>query len=336
MPNPTISDLHVNTPLTDLSVAYTQDENNFVASKMFPIIPVQKQGDKFYVWDIDDYRRTDAGPRAPGTRAPQSGPRLSDDSYFCDRVSLGYPISDPERANADPAVSNLDADATEYLTQQIAIKDEQDFVTAAFATGLWFGASSTEDMTGASTAPATTTTHFLQWNDVASIPIEDIHGEQMSVLKRTGRKPNTLLLGAEVWNALQDHPDILDRIKYTERGIVTEALVASLLGVDRVLIANASNNTAAEESTSAPTNAFILGKSALLAYVTPSPGLRTPTAGYQFVWVGETGTPPSGMGGRIKRYRDEPIESDVIEIDKWRDFKIVGSSLGAFFTGAVA
>jgi hypothetical protein len=38
----------------------------------------------------------------------------------------------------------------------------------------------------------------------------------------------------------------------------------------------------------------------------------------------------------MKRYRDEPIESDVIEAETWADFKTVSAELGAFFANAVS
>jgi len=337
--NPTVSDLHVNTPLTNLSVAYMQDPNEFVAWRMFPIVPVTKQGDKYYVFNQADFFRDDYQPRAPGAPAALSGYRLSEDSYYCERDALGVPVSDPERANADPAVSNLDDQAVQFLTQQMLVHDETDWVTTYFSTGLWTGASSTTDMAGSSTTPGSTATAFLQWNDVASTPIEDVAGEREAVHSRTGVYPNKLCLGSEVWTVLKNHPDIVDRIKYTQKGIVTKDLVAALLDVDEIMVSAGIKNTANEYATStggAGTYSNIAGKHALLAYVTPSPGLKVATAGYQFVWTAASGTPANGMGGRVKRYRDERHESDIIEMEKWRDYKLVAASLGAFFSSAVA
>jgi len=331
--NPTISDLHVSAALTDISVAYTQQPSVFVAPSAFPTVPVTKQADKYYIYDRGDWFRTEAKPRAPGAPIAMGGWKLATDSYFADRFGLGHPISDPERSNADPAVSNLDADATEYLTHQLMLKDEVDWVADFFATGVWIGASSTTDMTGAA-APASTATGFLQWNDVASTPIEDIRGEQTYVLSRTGQKPNTLIVGARVWGSLADHPDILDRIKHTQTGVVTTDLVASLLELDRILVATAVQNSGLEGA--ADSFDFVAGKAALLCYVPSSPGLKVPAAGYRFAWTGMAGAPAGGVGARIKRYRDEPRESDIVEAEEWRDFKVIGSSLGAFFTTAVA
>lgn len=333
MPNPTHSDLHIQQALTDISVAYAQDRDNFGAARMFPVIGVQKQADKFFTYSREDWLRSDAQPRAPGAEAEVSGYRLSTDNYFCERYALAHDISDPERANADPAVQNLDMDATEYLTEQILLRNEKDFVSNFFTTGVWDGASSSTDMTGSSTSPSSTASNFLQWNDVASTPIEDIRGEYTNVASLTGRRPNTLGLGAQTWTALADHPDILDRIKYTERGVVTTDLLASLLDLDDVVNLWAIENTNAEGSSSG-SYSFVAGKNALLAYVERSPGLRRPSAGYTFVWTGMQGAP--ALGARIKRYRIEPNESDRVEAEQWRDFKVVGSNLGAFFASAVA
>ena len=333
MPNPTVSDLHVSAALTDLSVAYWNQDDAVISDRVFPIVSVRHKTDKYFEFSREDWLRSDADLRAPGALAPESGFRVSKESYVADRIALAGYVSDPERANADQAVAP-DSDMTAYITHQIKLRMEKDWVGQFFTTGVWDGASSSTDMTGQA-APASTTSNFLQWNDVTSTPIEDLRGEMTNVMRNTGRRPNKLTLGDEVWTALADHPDILDRIKYTERGIVTEDLLASLLGLDEVLVSRVTNNTAVEGS-SAGTYAFVAGKNALLSHSPANAGLRTPSAGYTFVWTGSPGSASNGLGARMKRYRVEERESDKIEGEVWKDEKVVGSSLGAFFTTAVA
>jgi hypothetical protein len=328
--NPTVSELHQSAPLTDISIAFGNADTNSVHDKVFPVVPVAKQADKYYVWDRQDFMRSDAEARAPGAEAHVGGPRLSRDSYLCERVAIARDISDPERANADPAVSSLDADATEWVTEQIRLKNEIDWNAAYFTTGVWTGASSTSDMTGQA-APASTAANFLQWDDVASTPILDLRGEFQSIMKNAGRKPNKLVLGQEVWTVLQDHEDVLDRIKYSERGVITEDLIAGLLGVEQVHVASMTQDTAVEGA--AGSFSFVNGKAALLCYSAPTPGLRRPTAGYSFVWTMSSG---AQTGARIKRYRLERNESDRIEGERWIDYKVVSSVLGAFFTSAIS
>ena len=331
--NPTLSDLHVQAALTDMSVMFTNADTNSVYDKVFQVVPVQKQADKYFVYDKGDFLRTDAKRRAPGAEVALSGWRTSLDTYFCERYALGHDIPDPVRANADPAVSDLDADATAFLSEDLNIRHEKDWVAKYFVAGVWDGASSTTDMTGQA-APASTAANFLQWNDAASTPIEDIRGEQTAVSKRTGRRPNILTMNVEVWTALADHPDILDRIKYTERGVVTTDLLASLLDLEAVYVTSMVEDSAIEEQPDSI--GFIGTKNALLTYRPTSPGLRTQAAGYTFSWTGMPGTPPGGIGARMKRFRLERNESDRIEAETWKDFKVVRSELGAMFLTAVA
>ena len=48
MAQPTLNDVHVDAILTNISVAYMQDRDNFIADKVFPVIPVDKKSDKFF------------------------------------------------------------------------------------------------------------------------------------------------------------------------------------------------------------------------------------------------------------------------------------------------
>lgn len=336
MANPVISDLHIDAALTDLSVAFAQRQN-FKARMAFPVVPVLKQSDKFFIYDRQDWLRSDAGPRAPGAESPGGGWRISNSQYFCDRdASLHFDIADPERANADAAI-DLDQDGTEYITEQIMLKEEKDWMTGFFAAAIWDGASSSTDMTGQA-APASTATNFLHWNDVQSTPIEDIDGEATAIAQKTGKKPNSLFLGPQVWTALKHHPDIVDRIKGGaipgNPAIVTKQLVAQLLELETVEVFWGTEDTALEGATAS--FSFLAGRSALLSYVPARPGLRVAAAGYTFVWTqpGQVAAPTQGV--RIKRFRIERNESDRIEGDHWYAHKVISSALGAFFATAVS
>ena len=57
MPNPTSGDVHVNRPLTNISIAYMQDPKGFVADQIFPNIPVLKQSDRYWRYDRGDFNR---------------------------------------------------------------------------------------------------------------------------------------------------------------------------------------------------------------------------------------------------------------------------------------
>lgn len=327
--NPTPGDVHVNTPLTNISIAFLQNAANFVASRVFPNIPVTKQSDRYYVYERGDFNRDEMAERAPATESVGGGYRLDNTpTYFANRFSFHKDIPDEVRANAD-AVLNPDREATAYVTHKALIKREKLFVQKFFQSGLWG-----VDYTGVANSPSGN--NILQWNDANSTPIETVRAAKRSIAERTGFEPNKLVLGRAVYDALLDHPDIIDRLKYGQTaGAAANTStndLAALFKVDEILVMNAVENTAKEGA--AASHSFIGGKNALLCHAATAPGLMTPTAGYTFSWTGLLGA--GAEGNRIKSFRMEQLGADRIEIDMCFDQKLVSADLGQFFSGIVA
>jgi hypothetical protein len=332
MPNPTQSDLHVNAPLTNVSIAYMQDAREFIADKVFPRVPVQKQSDLFWKYSKSDWRRTDVQKRAPGTESPGVGWKVDTDTYFAQVYAVHKDIDDQVRANADSNWS-LDKDSTKFVTNQLLLKRDLDWNNSYFKTGVW-----ATDHTGVAAAPGAN--QFLQWNDAASDPIVQMANLQTEFVLQSGRKANTLVLGAETITALKNHPDIIDRIKYTQRGVVTQDLLASLFDVDKILVSYASftdvaeRNDAAEQDAAADYSFMSNSKGALLCYTPTGPSLMTPAAGYIFTWNGYL--QGNSYGIRMSNFRMEHIRSDRIEGEMTYDMKVVSPDMGIFLDAAIA
>ncbi len=328
MPQPTSSDVHVNTPLSNISIAFMQDPATFVADQVFANIPVDKQSDIYYEYDRGFFNRDEMEVRAEGTESKGSGYAVSTTTYFAPLYAFHHDISDQRRANAD-SVLNQDREATELVSHKALIKREKLWVAANFVTGIW-----TTERAG---DPTPTGTQFLHWDDAASTPIEDVRAAKTAMQALTGFRPNTMTMDQSTFDALIDHPDIVDRIKYGQtaaRGLadVNNSDLEQLFKMERVVVAGAIENTAAEGATNV--HAFIAGDNALLSYRPPSPGIMTPAAGYTFSWNGMFGS--SAMGGRIKRFRLENIASDRIEIEMAFIHQIVSADLGYFFLNTLA
>jgi hypothetical protein len=329
MAQPTAGDVHVNAPLTNISIAYIQAQANFIADRAFPNIQVSKQSDRYYIYSRADFNRDDMKDRAPGTESAGSGYDLDNTpTYFAPVKALHKDVDDQIRANSD-SVLNSDRDATIFLTNKAMIKRERTFAEKFMAASVW-----SNEKTGVNSGvnPAT---EFLIWNDANSDPINDIRTAKRTVLETTGFEPNKLTVSQTVLDALIDHPDIVDRVKYGQTpgapAMVNASTLAQLFGLDEVLVSKAVYNGAAKGATEA--SSFIVGNHALLTYVTPTPSVMVPSAGYTFSWTGWMGA--SGLGHRIKRFRMEELESDRVEIQMAYDQKVVGADLGYFFNNAV-
>lgn len=332
MPNPAQSDLHVNAPLTNVSVAYIQNSSEFIATKVFPKVPVKKQSDLYWKYSKSDWRRTDVAKRAPSTESPGVGYKMDTDTYFAHVYAVHKDIDDQVRANADSNF-RVDADTTKFVTNQLLLKRDIDWASTFFTTSVW-----DTEKTGVASGPGAN--QFLQWNDDASDPINDVSSWQVDFRELTGHKPNVMVLGANVLQELKNHPDIIDRIKYTQRGIVTEDLLSTLFGVEKIVTAYATKATGAEindaeDQDAAASFSFIHdSKSFLMAYSPPAPSLMTPAAGYTFTWDGYAAGNSEGI--RIKNYRQERIASDRIEGEMTYDMKVVATDMGIFGSQVVA
>jgi len=316
MAQPTANDVHIDAILTNISVAYIQDQNAFVASKVFPTIPVEKQSDKYFVYTKGDWFRDEAQLRAPATESAGSGYNLTTATYNTQVYAFHKDVDDQVRANADNPL-NPDRDATSFITQRMLLRQEIQWASEFFTTGIW----------------ATDSTPSNLWSDyTASDPIGDVETAKATILTSTGFLPNTMVMGYDVFRQLRNHPDIVDRVKYTSAENVTEDILARFFGVDRILVARAVKNSGLEGA--AVSMSSIVGKNAALYYVAPSAGILTPSAGYQFAWRGVS----DGMGANIgiTRFRMPELRADRIEAQMAWDNKVIASDLGYFFSACVA
>lgn len=329
MPNPNVNSVHVNRPLTNLSIHWLQSQDRFVADKVFPRVPVSNKSDTYNVFDIGDFLRDEMKERAPGTESEGGGYRVAQDPYNCKKWSLHKDIDDDTRANEDSPL-NSDRNAMQWLMSKGMIRQEKVWAGKYFTTGIWG-----TDLVGVAGAPAGG--QFRQWNEAASDPFVDI-ADAKAKIGLTGQDPNTLVLGNKTYLKLRQHPAVIDRVRSTivvsagnNMINVSQSDLAAAFEVDRILVMKASENTAAEGLT--PVFSYIGGNHALLCHSASSPGIEVPSAGYTFTWRGLAG---NDDGQYIKKFRMENIESDRVELTMAFDQKLTASSLGYFFSGAVA
>jgi hypothetical protein len=315
MPQPTQSQVHVDAVLTNMSVAYQQEAENFIASRVFPTIPVAKQSDIYFTYTQGDFFRDQAKVRADGTESAGSGYGLSTASYSSQVWALHKDIGDQVRANSDSPL-DPDMDATRFLTQQMLIRQERDWAGNYFTTGVW----------------DTDSTPSTLWSASGSDPIADIEAGKNAILSNTGYLPNTLVLSYNTYSILKNHADFVDRYKYTSADSISAELLARIVEVDRIFVMKGVYNAAAEGATASYSQ--IGDKDALLCYVAPQPGLMTVSAGYNMTWSGVGGG--LGTSSAVSRFRMDHLRADRIEIQSAWDFKVVASPLGYFFSNAVA
>jgi hypothetical protein len=198
----TPSDVYRNRLLENVSVAAFQDPTTFVARAVFPTIGGEDEVGKYYEFNMDTISQDKMRLRAPGTEAETGTWDVTQQAYAC--VQYGYKEKIPEEmsASAGPA-ADIDKAAAASVAEVALINAEARFANQFFKTGVW-----NRDMAGAAAADAT---HYVFWNRV-STPIDDVYAEKVLMMKAGKRKPNTLILGAEVAPKLLTNAQIVNRL----------------------------------------------------------------------------------------------------------------------------
>lgn len=316
MAQPTLSSVHVDRPLTNYSLAYMNKQESYIADKVFPTIPVTNKSDSYYIYTKNDWFRDEAQRRAPATESAGSGYNLSTTTYNCDVYAIHKDLDDQTNANAD-AVLNMEQDATRFVTNRMRLKHEVEWAATYFVTGVW----------GTSTTPSNL------WDVYSSsTPMTDVQTGVKTILSTTGIEPNTGVIGYDVWSALLNHPDFIERTKYTSSDRTTLEKVAMYFGLDRIFLSKAVKATNVENETAA--YSFVQGKHMLLCYVDPSVGPLTPTAGATFAWTGVS----DGMGANVgvARFEMPHLRATRIESQMAWDSKVIATDLGYFLESLVS
>ena len=134
MPEPTFNQVHINRPLTNISQAYMQDNRDFIADKVFPVVPVLKQSDRYFVYTKGDWFRDEAQLRGPGTESAGGGYTLDNTpSYYAPVYAFHKDVDDQVRTNSDDPL-NADRDATMFITERMLLKREVLLTSIIFTT----------------------------------------------------------------------------------------------------------------------------------------------------------------------------------------------------------
>ena len=121
MPLLTPSQVHIDQPLSNLTLAYAQEQTNFIADKVFPTVGVQRQSDKYYLYDRANMNRTgDVQKLAPRTEVNRIGMTISNDSYFADVYGLGMDFDEQTLANED-AMLDIRSAGAQTLAMRLMI-----------------------------------------------------------------------------------------------------------------------------------------------------------------------------------------------------------------------
>jgi hypothetical protein len=170
---------------------------------------------------------------------------------------------------------------------------------------------------------------FWAKTDTTNTFITDILTAKKAIQAKTGLLPNCLMIDYGTFTALQNSQVLLDRIRYTQSGIVTEQLIAAMLQLDSVIVGKAIYTSDKENkagSITTTTNVWekTAGQgSAFLFYRPSAAGMKQVSPGYQYrvAYDGSTWR-------RMISYREEWAHQTIYECAEWVDIAPVSTDCG--------
>lgn len=242
-------------------------------------------------------------PRGPSAQAQRGAMVLSNDSFNCKEYPFEMPVDDRQR---EIYSVSLDADKAAATTAAHIVMTNHEIRVKALIDG-----------SGIANANVGT-----KWNAAGANPIADADAAKELIRLGCGVTPTDLTTSISVFNVLKEMPSILDKIKYTQKGIVTPDLLAPIFGVSRFNVAGVIENVASEGQATQP--ADIWGDSVYFSCTNSSQDLMAMNLLRTFLWTFATGRNPVG----IKSRRDDDVNSDIHQAFHDADERITGAACG--------
>ncbi|MCS4508894.1 major capsid protein [Xylophilus ampelinus] len=255
------------------SVAQGFQNSAFVGGLLFPTVGVAARGGRILSFGKEAFMLYTNTQRAPGenTKRIQVGFQGSPFSLLDYSLESSVPRELLEEASAVPGI-DLASASIKVVSDALDLRLEKQQADLA------------RNPANYSANNKITLSGTFQWSDfgTTSDPVAVVEAAREAIRTSTGKRPNTMVIGAAVMAKLKQHPKVVDRMKYTGRDIATTELLQSLFDIARVVIGDGIY--ALDDGTFVD----VWGKDVVLAYTELSSlaNMGTPSYGYTYTLDG--------------------------------------------------
>lgn len=211
------------------SVAKGYKNAKMIGHELFPSVPVSARGGKIIQFDRRSFKLYKTA-RSPGSDTP--------------RIQFGYqgvPYAlEDDSLEAVVPVEQEEESATIGINDAIiAVNGVQEILALG---NEYKKAQLARNLANYPSSNKVTLSGTGQWSDYTgtSDPSENIKTGRKAIRSATGQYPNLVVLSPDAFFAAENHPKIIERVKYTGRDSVTEEILAKLWKVDKVVVGLAS------------------------------------------------------------------------------------------------
>lgn len=310
-------DIHVDEPLTQILVNY--QPSGFIADQVAPIVGVGKQFDMIGGISQADTFRIEDTIRAPSTSPKKVALNVTSDTFFCRNYALRSEFSVEDLVNVDQ-VWNLRENRALLMKDILFLDWENRLATLA------------TDTVNVSTVTAAASL----WSDHDnSDPIEDVDIAARQLRAVSGYRPNVAIFGWEAWDHIRRNVAVRTQlfpapgITTAGAGLVNAANLATVLGINKVLVAEAQHNINAEGLGLSLSELW--GPHIWLAYIAPRPSREVPSWMYTFRWEA-----PQIANLQVEDLGfDTDIKAQKMDLGFYQDEKIIDATLATRISSVV-
>lgn len=308
------------TELTAIALAYKNSA--YIADLVLPRVPVGTRSFKWLQFTRDEMfsiPQTQVGRKGMPTEVQFSG---TESSSFVNDYGLDDIIPMEDLENAPPGY-NPEGRAVEGIAELIMLDREKRVADLLFTLGTYPAAN------------RTTLSGTGQWSDTTSDPYSAI----MTAVDGMLMRPNTMVIGRQVWSKLRVHPKITAALAPSSVGNTPNSsangapantqAVAQLLELDNIYVGDAWYNSAKPGQTSSLTRLW--GKNAALIHQNPAASARG-----NIITFGFTAQWGSRVAGRIEEPRIGLRGGNRVRAGESVRELVTASDVGYFFQNAVA
>lgn len=305
--------VHSNAFMSNLSVQYKNDE--YIGEQLMPPVAVSKRSDDFPTYAKRERLGIPDDTMGSRSQANELNETRGSDNYSVKDYALQNSVPGTTLENEDPAFDEM-MDLTEAINEGLAFRREKRIATI---------------LTTAANFPGQTVTlsGSDQWNSGAGgSPIKNIQDWLAACWRGAGPGEFMAYCGLEVWNVLARHAVTLDLFKATMPGLTKMDRLAQELGLAKILVGAAREDTANIGQTAS--YGRIWGKDFGIVRVAKRPTLRNASFGYTLRMKSHPLTqqwfdPKAGLAG-----------SYFAKVGVSEDHKVVASDTGYLAKAVIA
>ncbi|TNG92243.1 inorganic pyrophosphatase [Pasteurellaceae bacterium USgator11] len=248
--------------LTELAQGY--HNNELVGEDLMPVVEMDKEGGKVPTFGRLAFRIPTTKRSLRGASNRLTPEDIGSLDIVLEENDIEYPIDYREDNDASYPLRQFAVNTTQDV---IALDREKQIATLALDDSKYENTNKVV-LSGSS-----------QFTHADSDPFAVISKGKRAIKRTIGRKANVCIIAGDVWEILKDHPKVLEKIKYVQKGVMTPEIFAGLIDIEKVKIAEAVYEESSELKD-------IWSDAMVLAYV-PAKGkqersIYEPSYGYTF------------------------------------------------------